>query len=287
MNPKFKNLENLTIKKFGSIELSEPLTDVIPKGVTIVYGASGSGKTYSVIKNLNRYNIEPLLIDFDNNTKLDNLSFALVDGKYFVNGFRQSVKKVVKNSLLIEAEEKLANFINTESKKIYTRMGDTNRESNDVHCWEDVAKDFTKYMHDALCDKEYDILENDVYQYSGIYKPTIDTSSNFIFKDEIVIIDTYVKAVDTFEDDEKIRNYERFEMFVNQLSKNNSVIIVCHSKRFLNTEVADCREEFVNHCNGRLHLNKSSTRTKNTEYWMVIEKHRGYKGNDIIKNWER
>ena len=47
------------------------LTDLIPNGKTILYGQSGVGKTYSILKHFNRNKIKPILLDFDNNPKYD------------------------------------------------------------------------------------------------------------------------------------------------------------------------------------------------------------------------
>ncbi len=47
------------------------LADLIPNGKTILYGQSGVGKTFSILKHFNKNKIKPILLDFDNNPKYD------------------------------------------------------------------------------------------------------------------------------------------------------------------------------------------------------------------------
>ena len=59
------------------------LADVFRKNkINLLYGESGSGKTISTIKALNKEGIEPLLFDFDDNDSpmVNNCSYLHIDG---------------------------------------------------------------------------------------------------------------------------------------------------------------------------------------------------------------
>lgn len=81
-----KEIEKLYVSKHGGFKEAQSLTDVIPKGITILYGRSGAGKTYSLIKHLTSNGITPCLIDFDNNPKLD-FEYSQIGGKFFVDTY--------------------------------------------------------------------------------------------------------------------------------------------------------------------------------------------------------
>lgn len=262
-------IEKWYIENHGDLKKAELITDVIAKGKTLVYGSSGVGKTYSIIKHLNRFNKVPLLIDFDNNFKFEELNFRFTGGAEFLSKFHEKPKKDFSNIEKLE-EDRLKLIRNQFAIYRETLTVDTDKISEiSIANMQRMYDDFD----DKLCNIDSEIMATNPLIKENTFKP----------KNEILIIDTCAKALRRFKD------IDSFDLFVNKLlGLGNDVILIAHTKRYLNDEVPDMDEEFVNHCDCRLHLvlNKSITKGTSTVY-LDIRKLRGYKGETIIKNWER
>ena len=84
------------------------LTPLIEESkITLLHGESGSGKTMFAIKHLNKNNIIPLLIDFDDNEDDELKELGLkaenIDGEMFADDLmnKHSDKKILKDLVLI------------------------------------------------------------------------------------------------------------------------------------------------------------------------------------------
>lgn len=65
------------------------LTELIEENkITLLHGESGTGKTVFILKHLNVNNIEPFLVDFDDNTQNEmeqlNIKTTILDGEKFM-----------------------------------------------------------------------------------------------------------------------------------------------------------------------------------------------------------
>jgi len=60
--------------------------------INFLYGESGVGKTVSTIKAINKDNIEPILLDFDDNLspKINECKYIHIDGYAFIDGYINS-----------------------------------------------------------------------------------------------------------------------------------------------------------------------------------------------------
>lgn len=255
----------------------ELLTDLIPKGKTLVYGQSGAGKTVSVIKNLNRYGIKPFLVDFDKNVRIRDIDFSYIDGSVFVNGLRGTGNINKNNNLVVELKDKIDNRLEEIYIEIANRQNPTlKKEMLESGISDEFVDRYTK-TDEIIIDilKQIDNIEN-------------ENKTRFLIKNETIIIDTCTNALLNFPSNEKYKSMERFNKFIDLLLQlGNNVILMAHSKRFLNTEVPDFDEVFVNHCDARLHLNVTMNKSKEAEYYLFVKKLRGYTGKTMIKNWER
>jgi len=86
----------------------ELIGSLIPKGkITLLHGRSGSGKTYSLLSFLNKHDIEPIYLDFDDNDMYkDTFKMIHLDGKLFVGSMRdkvfaKSVKREFRDRVII------------------------------------------------------------------------------------------------------------------------------------------------------------------------------------------
>jgi hypothetical protein len=78
-------LEQFIIKEWNKVEF---IANVFVKnGINLLYGPSGVGKTISTMKAINRDNIKPILIDFDNNLdpSIFDIEADVVDGSKFMD----------------------------------------------------------------------------------------------------------------------------------------------------------------------------------------------------------
>jgi len=69
----------------------------LKNGINIVYGDKCTGKTTSVIKALNRNSIEPIVLDYDNNPRIEGLKYINVPGS----------KEVIEDILNLESNHEV------------------------------------------------------------------------------------------------------------------------------------------------------------------------------------
>lgn len=280
MNP--TTLEALSLKTHGNTYQLEMITDIIPKGKTLLYGDSGVGKTHSIIKHLNRHKKKPVLLDFDFNKKVDDLDAYFVDGVFYLNAIRGNGNvELIKERRLLNIEKR--EYLEPRIKEAQSRMADLYTYKS--HTYEQVDKAFIadSYFANKYGDDEKVI--DYMYHFEDELKHRMELKGlnyDMNLKDQIIIIDTSVRAVSHFAD------FARFEAFINRLLRDgNDVILISHSHINGNKKVPDIDEIFANHVDCRLRLNKDILKTKATDVYLVVEKLRGYKGADIIKGWER
>lgn len=78
----------------------EFIAELYPKGqLTVLHGTYGSGKSYSVIKSLNKAGITPIYVNLDNTAGLSELNFYNVHAKFLYE--IGDVTDVTKDSVLI------------------------------------------------------------------------------------------------------------------------------------------------------------------------------------------
>jgi len=116
-------LEDILMNSNDKYEL---LGNLIPKGkITLLHGASGSGKTYSLLKFLNSNYIEPYFIDFDDNTIYkDKFKFIHIDGYKLVNHLfnKESINdlsNILRNKVVVIDTYALANNAIRAKKEEY------------------------------------------------------------------------------------------------------------------------------------------------------------------------
>ena len=260
-------LEDWYVKNYGEIKAPKRLTDIIPSGKTLFFGTSGIGKTYSLIKHLNRHNIKPLLLDFDNNCKVDGLDFSLIGGVEYIKASALHSR----DNRILNAKHRLVDILFKDSTEMQMEY---------------MPK--REYLvssagHNALEERVYPKLTKEqIDKYEDLLYGDDESGNIFHLENETIIIDTVAKALFSFDD------FIEFEKFINKLLKqNNNVIVVAHTKRHLNTEVADIDEVFANHCDCQLQLIANETITKKKTVYLNVKKLRGYKGETMIKDWER
>ena len=62
----------------------ELIGGILPKNrLTLMHGAQGSGKTYSLIKMLNTEGISPVYLDFDHTDGISNLNYTRINSTFF------------------------------------------------------------------------------------------------------------------------------------------------------------------------------------------------------------
>ena len=260
-------LEEKYISETGGVENTKLLTDVLPRGITILYGRSGCGKTKSLIKHLNRFDIEPIFLDFDNNGSFkDEFKYRHFNGEWYF----KARAKALKNTPVAY----LDNMMKQHSGKYVIPKKDIHQEHKEF-----MATDYGEFeelvyplLEDSL-KKQWDLA---VKAYSSVDENPVN-----IIKGNVFIIDTYVKAMEYFIEVEKLKAY------TDEIKRmGGSVVIISHEtgERGADTGVD---EIFVNHADGRLRLLKDILKSKKTEIYLKVEKLRGYKGEDIIWDWER
>jgi hypothetical protein len=266
----FMAMQKKYIEKCGEIKTPDMITDIIPSGVTVMYGASGVGKTYSLVKHLNRNGIKPILIDFDNNSKVaEELDVEYADGYWQINMIRESIDRRLK------AQEDARNELIKKMREFLTNVDRSNKEKKIENYLENGIDKFKTDYPEAEWFNEYWHPLRDAIANNKILK---SVESFYDFENQYVIIDTYAKSKSVFDEDE-------FVYFVNNLkSKNNNIAVIAHSTGERDKYV-DMPEVFVNHADCRLKLHKDISKKVNDQY-LIIEKLRGYKGEPIIKNWE-
>ena len=272
-----QKLEQWYIKNYGELKAPETITDVIAKGKTLIYGNSGAGKTYSTVKHLNKNKIIPILLDFDNNPKIDDLEFSAIDGGVFVNQFRG----LINQDYLKEEKELIKNKLKKLTTEYFTIYKTTINPTSETHKLSVPSDKMmnTMFMKYPLFDDLHDELMTEMRE---INEKGLDKDSIFFIQKQVIIIDTCAKALTHFE------TFEKFELFINVLLRfNNDIILIAHTHNQGNKQVPDLDEVFANHCDCKLKLNNDITKTKGSEVYLTVEKLRGYKGDIILKNWER
>jgi len=282
-----KQLQEMQEQK-GNINNIELLTDVIAKGTTIFYGNSGAGKTYSVLKHLNRFKIKPLLVDFDNNPRLTNFDYYHFDGALFFDNFNVSgnVEKIddIKKIKAIHSKLDALLAIMYKEYPIPDVGGFINRAVT------------IKDKHNILIGKYAKNInfEEDHIFYIKTLTEKIDKiiivennieENNYLDEDlenETIIIDTYQQAL------KYVNGIDNLIEIVNKLLRlNNNVIIIAHTTGERD-KYLDMNMHFANNCDCKLKLNRDITKTKEPETYLTIEKLRtGGEYETMIKNWER
>jgi len=277
-------LEKWYVEKHGELKAPERLTELFAKGKTLLYGASGAGKTYSAIKHLNRNKITPILIDFDNNYKPDGIEFNYIGGKEFIDGFfhvPESAKREHRKEQNAEID-----LLNEKITDVTAKYFDKYKESESKrlgYSVDYVINDFQiRATSEMFPELENIILELE-YQISIIEDVKVKPIENiFKIENEVLIIDTCAKALTHFKD------FNGFEHFVNMLLKlGNDIVLIAHTNLKGNDKVPDIDEVFANHCDCKLELNRDITKTKGEDVYLIVRKLRGNKGQHTIKNWER
>lgn len=286
MNP--KKLEQLSTEKLGTTYEPKMLTDIIPKGKTVLYGDSGAGKTYSIIKHLNRHKIKPTLLDFDFNKKVDDLDFYFVDGKFYLkatlgNGNHDKVRE--KQLLLKEKRDYLEPLVIEAQRRMSVGMERKSLNYNDIDLKDFIQDCYFKNTIKDIEDADQKINEY-VYMFEEELKHRMESKGldyDMNLKDEVIIIDTAQKALANFKE------FWKFENFINILTNNgNDVILITHSHVVRNKKVPDIDEVFCNHLDCKLQLNRDILKSKKeAEVYLIVEKLRGYNGEGLIKGWER
>lgn len=270
-----QELEQWYIEKTGSLKEVKTLTDLIAKGKTLIYGASGAGKTYSTIRHLNRSNITPLLIDFDNNCKIDNLEFNFVGGAELLKELRNNSKQEVKvdQTLVDKLKEEREQILKNKLQELHDDDRYTGTDNMAGFMIDEAIRNDKKFDKDIV---NIEMKINEAKSGKRSEKVYMWPRS------QVVIIDTCAKALIHFSE------FSKFEIFINMLLQfGNDVILIAHSHNQGNKQVPDLDEVFSNHCDCKLKLTRDITKTKGEEVYLTVEKLRGYKGETIIKNWER
>jgi KaiC/GvpD/RAD55 family RecA-like ATPase len=292
-------LENMTVEKFGDAFEPKMVTDLVPVGKTLIYGESGSGKTYGMIKHLNRHQIKPVLLDFDHNKRVDNLDFYFVDGAFYLELLRNSGAATTSKS----AEDEVRENIRALLEDIFYEVQDnTYNDSVRYMTYEEFERSKYKLLSKSRDDfdvavttlngrdgKDYeDMLENAIGNIDNFdieveeIKNNNKNETSYILQNETVIIDTCANALKHFD------AFADFETFDNRLLRDgNNVILVAHSSSKGNKQIPDIEQVFANHVDCKLELNRDITKTKGEEVYLIVKKLRGYKGTPTIKNWER
>ena len=290
-------LENMTVEKFGDAFEPKMVTDLVPVGKTLIYGESGSGKTYGIIKHLNRHQIKPVLLDFDHNKRVDNLDFYFVDGAFYLEKTAKvitDIKKEAVNLAYKSIKDRVIDIL--ENAKSRLPNGDKRKIEPYGFFEKDNYKELKDmwnqdYLVNAAKDMglEYELegIYTDIHIFNGLIDEIIEELSkskptSYHLQNETVIIDTCANALKHFD------TFAEFESFVNRLLRDeNNVVLVAHSSSKGNRQTPDIDEVFANHVDCKLELNRDITKTKGEEIYLIVKKLRGYKGNHTIKNWER
>lgn len=251
-------LEKAYIKSTGGTKKLKTLTDVIPYGTTIFYGRSGAGKTYSIIKHLTKNKINPLMLDFDNNYKLD-FDYYHIDGKWFY----EQIKKA--KALRDKPFNDVLKFMKNNKKRV----------GGEVIHDDKLYENYTRYENEVLPFLSDELKEeyNSLFDAYATQEPPTKKLRN-----KTIIIDTYAMALQVLKNG--------FNELIKHLKEQDcNIIIISHEtgERGKDTEVD---EIFANHADGRLRLHRDITKTKQDTY-LVIEKKRGHQGDNILFDWER
>lgn len=253
-----QELLKIQSKLIGDIKPNRFITPLIPKGTTILYGRSGCGKTYSLLKHLQSNKIKPYLLAFDDNPALD-FDYVHFNGAFFVENYKDNeyTRKLREVDKYLEKRIKQFDFSEYEEDKMqclrYAVNG--NYETNEKD------KEVANIDLEDLINKAYNID---------------DPITN-----EVIIIDTYAKALEYFGNVEALRSFTD-----DLLSNGNDIIIIAHTTGERDKDL-DMDSFYANHCDGRLKLHRDITKTKGAETYLFIEKLRGYFGDNIILEWER
>lgn len=267
-----EELQKKYLQECGEIKPREMVTDFIPNGVTVLYGAAGVGKTESLVKHLNKNKIKPLLIDFDGNEKLYvDGKCNLVGGSWFIQNSRKNYEKIIKDKQ--DATNSIDKIIMDFAKKSSTEYKDA------------IFEKYKRNNYKEFIQNKLGSLEEDDIEFFNDCMSVLSKKENiyeiFGVSDEVVIIDTYAYCIPHFEDN------LNFHRFVNKLaSGNKAVIVVSHETGERGSE-PEVDPVFANHAQAKLRLRLSLTKTKNEESYLMVEKLRGYNGNRIVENWER
>jgi len=106
-----------------------------------------------------------------------------------------------------------------------------------------------------------------------------------VFDTWSLYVDTLKYSVEQSNNEIKIKLKEEYaKLMLDKLTEiGATIIIIAHTKPYSGKEdMPDMDPEIYRHIKGRLHIRKSTLKTK-VEYHLIVEKVRGYKGETIIE----
>ena len=260
------------------------LTDIIPFNKrTILYGKRGCGKTGSIIKHLNRHNIEPLLINFDGQQGFPfKLDYQILNGIDFYAEFandnlhRDGMLHENESSEFLSAKFELNEYLQDINDRIRVHNMDEDNEQREM--FEGTYLDYEEsksYSYLSQKQKrEWDDLMDDYHAY----KPKKAKRDLFTFKDEVVIFDSYQMCMQYLVDLDKFKDMVQFI-----INDGGTVIIIAHSDD--SNSVLQLDKTYADNSDCVLQLNFDMNKTKRDVY-LNIEKIRNYYGKRKIENWE-
>jgi len=85
------------------------IAEIYPKNrLTLLHGTYGSGKSFSVIKSLNRAKIEPLYVNLDETAGLDNLKFTNLNHSFLTALINNEIEDIgIDNIIIIDTYTRL------------------------------------------------------------------------------------------------------------------------------------------------------------------------------------
>lgn len=104
-----------------------------------------------------------------------------------------------------------------------------------------------------------------------------------IVRDTVYIIDDYALCFKYLDN-----NLSIFKRLIKTIKEdNNSSVIIMSHETGERGAYSELDSVFHNHADGRFHLKRDITKTKGIENYLIVDKSRAYKGEAIIKDWER
>lgn len=255
-------------------EAYEYITPLIAKGKKhILYGEAGSGKTVSIIKHLNRHNIKPNVLDFDDNPPNFG-KYELYDG---VKCFNAYLNKQTNESQ--KEAKKLKDSRKTFNDVIFEHNGGSSlREESTPSNW---LKAHGSIMQDKLKNKLGESLSDKIMCALSKVAQDCDNiemrmkESSLIQFQGVVIVDTF--GIAQYKYGDKV-----YKVFKKIISDGATLIIIAHTTEGGNL---DMERVFSNNCNVVMRLNWDLSKNVDDRY-LLVEKIRGYNGERKLLEWE-
>ena len=195
------------------------------------------------------------------------------------------------NQLILEPTERIGGLIPKNKLTLFTGLPGTGKTYSLIKF---LNENQIEPIHINLDNSEIGSLK--AYMFGEYVLSNLIELKYTDIQNQVIILDTYQRVADHFNiytEQSKIKIVEQLEKMVKHY--NSTIIVIGHPEDYVGKDsIFKANNYLVRNCYEHLHLEKqitSSTKnkitTKTTNYYLYVNKGRGYTGDRIIPNWMR